>query len=241
MTRPKSLEAIPDAIQVPIRGFADLLKSLCGEHALALTLIGSAASGESVRPTASIRSVLVLDAVDLDALRRISEQGLRFGKQNIAAPLIMTPPYIKASCDTFPLELLDICLNRCVVFGNDYFEDLSFENSDIRHQCERELKVLAISLRQGLLAAAGRQTIISEVVQDAQEGLLRVMRGMLWLKNQRDGLVGSRVVEEIEKLTDCKLHGVRAIKSEDNTTPSPKEFDQLYRDVEALGAIADAW
>ncbi|GJM24619.1 MAG: hypothetical protein DHS20C16_10340 [Phycisphaerae bacterium] len=241
MTPPSTLDSIPDAIQVPVRGFADLLKKLCENHALALTLFGSAATGEPMPPNASIRSVLVLDAVDLNVLRRISEQGTRFGKQHIAAPLIMTPSYIKASCDTFPLELLDIQQNHIVVFGDNHFSQLAFEDSDIRHQCERELKVLAISLRQGLLAATGNDKVITEVMQNAGEGLFRVMRGMLWLKGQRESLRGPKVVEEIEKLTDRKLPGVRANLVGPNSGPNAEGFDQLYRDVEALGAVADAW
>lgn len=242
MNKPNSLDNIPDDIQVPVRGFADLLKTLCTEQVLSLTLIGSAATGQSLPTNASIRSVLVMEKVDLDALRRIGEQGPRFGKQRIAAPLIMTPPYIKASCDTFPLELLEITQNRCVVFGDDYFADLSFENADIRHQCERELKALAISLRQGLLASSGSEPVVSEVMKNAGEGLLRVMRGMLWLKGQQEKQPGPRVVDAMEKLTERNLPGIRAaVTSSRDSSSAPHEFDFLYQDVEALGAIADAW
>lgn len=242
MTAPTSLDAIPDDIQVPVRGFSDMVKQVCGEHALSLTLIGAAATGDPIPAKASIRSVLVLDSVDLAILRRIGEQGPRFGKQRIAAPLIMTPPYIQASCDTFPLELLEINQNRCVVFGDDFFSDLSFEDSDIRYQCERELKVLAITLRQGLLASTGNELVIGEVMQNAGEGLLRVMRGMLCLKGQHEMQPGPRIVDAIEKLTERNLPGIRAAVTA-NRDPSaiPHEFDLLYQDVEALGAIADAW
>ncbi len=240
MTQSASLEAIPQSMQVPVRGFAESLRKLGGENAKSLTLFGSVVSDTELSDRVSARSVLVLDTVDLDLLRRISDEGPRFGKQHIAAPLIMTPSYIKASCDTFPLELLDIQQNHIMVFGDDNFNDLSFDDSDIRHQCERELKVLAISLRQGLLAATGREKVITDVMQSAGDGLLRVIRGMLWLKGERTRLAGSKVVEEIARNFDCELLGTQLLLNKSGTL-QPADFDRLYIDVEILGAIADAW
>lgn len=240
MPTPTPLAGVTPTMQEPLRDFANLLRDLAGDGVKSLTLYGAIAAGSFDASRHTAHSVLVVSGVDLAVLRRIAEQGPRFGKQRISAPLIMTPTYIAASRDTFPLELLDIQQNHIVVFGEDYFTDLEFDGADIRRQCERELKVQAMSLRQGLLAAAGRDKVLGEILKGVNENLLRIMRGMLWLKDRREPQAGKRVVEEIEQIVGRKLPGVRATLLAADT-PGWPEFENLYRDIEALGEIVDAW
>ena len=99
----------------------------------------------------------------------------------IAAPLIMTPEYIDASVDVFPLEFIEIQQRHFCVFGPDHFEGLSFDHTHVRLQCERELKTLLISMRQALLSAAGHEKLFKTIEADVADRLMRTLRGLLWL------------------------------------------------------------
>ena len=178
------LKGIADPMRLPLERYASLIRELAGANAQALTLFGAIAAGTFDLGRHVARNVLILEEVELSLLRRLAEHGAKFGKERIAAPLVMTADYIKASLDTFPLELIDIQQNHITVFGNDYFDDLEFEDGHVRLQCERELKAILIGLRQGLLAAAGREKFVGALEQDVGEGLLRTLRGLLWLKGQ---------------------------------------------------------
>ena len=149
-----ALERVSGPMRQPLEQYTQLVKELAGENARALTLFGAIAAGVFDPNRHTVRNVLVLERVDLSFLRRLGEHGVKLGKARIAAPLIMTPGYVKASLDTFPLELLEIKQNHVTVFGDDYFDDLAFDDAHVRLQCERELKAILIGLRQGLLAAA---------------------------------------------------------------------------------------
>ena len=233
------LDRVAPAMRKPLEDYARLVKELGGENAKALTLFGAIAAGAFDADRHTVRSVLILDRVDLAVLRRLAEHGVQLGKSKIAAPLIMTPEYIKASLDTFPLELIEIKQQHVTVFGYDYFEDLSFEENDIRLQCERELKVTLISLRQGLLASAGREKFLGALEVDVGEGLMRTLRGLLWLKGQKEGKPAVEVLSGIEKIADRKLTGVRTAL-DPSAHHGWDEFESLYRDVETLGEIANA-
>ena len=234
------IERIKPAMQEPLREYARLVKELAGVSAKALTLFGPIAAGSFDADRHTARSVLVVEHVDFSVLRRLAEHGVKLGKVKISAPLIMTPGYIKTSLDTFPLEFIEIKQQHVTVFGTDYFEDLSFEDAHIRLQCERELKTVLIGLRQGLLAAAGREKFIGALEMDVGEGLMRTLRGLLWLKGQKEGKPAPEVLAEVEKIADRKLQGVRRALD-----PASRhgwgEFESLYRDVESLGEIADGW
>lgn len=235
-----SIDALPEGMRTPVREFAEVLRSLAEDNALALTFYGAIAAGAFDPERHSARSVLVVNKIELSLLRRIAEHGPRFGKNRIAAPLIMTPAYIHDSLDTFPLEFLEIQQNHVVLFGDDHFAELTLAESDVRYQCERELKVLAISLRQGLLAAAGRDKVLADIGTGIGEGLLRTVRGMLWLKGRRDAQSGTLVVAELENLTSRRFAGLRQALSGSAAT-GWEAFEQLYGDIVALAEIVDAW
>lgn len=234
------LAYIPEPMQQPLGQFATLVRTLGGESVRSLTLFGAIAGGSFDITRHTARSVLVADDVSLDFLRRLAENGAKLGKQRIAAPLVMTEAYIKASCDTFPLELIEIQQNHVVVFGDDHFADLEFAEADIRYQCERELKVLAMNLRQGLLAAAGRDKILAEIQASVGENILRTLRGLLWIRSRRDAQPATAVLDEVENLTSRKLPGIRKA-IDPQAARGWSEFVALHTDVAALGGVVDGW
>ncbi len=239
-TETSRLDAIIEHMREPVREFADLVQQLSGSNAESLTVFGALAGGSFDPKRHTVRSVLVLDNIDLDLLRRLAEEGERLGKSGFAAPLIMTPDYIAASLDTFPLELIEIHQCHVNVFGTDHFKDLKFEDRHVRLQCEREFKSILISLRQGLLAAAGREDMLEAVELDIAEKLVRTMRGMLWLKGRKEAKRAAEVVDEVGELVERRLAGVR-VALDPHARHGWEEFQQLYADVAAVGDIVDAW
>jgi hypothetical protein len=152
----------------------------------------------------------------------------------------MTPDYIQQSVDSFPLEFLEIQQQHVCVSGTDYFQSLALEDSFIRLQAEREIKTILIGMRQGLLAAAGREKLLSEIEGDVVERLVRTLRGLLWLHQQRDPLPALNVLAEVEKSVNRTFSGIRqAVGGQGNH--GWEEFQRLYTDVDALRGIINAW
>ncbi|MFQ5850872.1 MAG: hypothetical protein ACE5JU_09825 [Candidatus Binatia bacterium] len=234
------LDRVIEPMRQPIQQYAEQVRALAGDNALALTLFGAIAAGSFDKTRHTVRNVLVLESVDLEMLRRLAKDGAKLGKARISAPLIMTPAYIKASLDTFPLELIEIHQCHITLFGHDHFETLSFNDAHVRLQCERELKTILIGMRQGLLAAAGREKIFAAIETNVAESLVRTLRGLLWLKDQRDAKPSAQVISEVENIIERKLPGVRDALG----VSGPHGWDQfrtLYEDVETMGRIIDAW
>ncbi len=234
------LDRLPASMRQPIQSYAQRVQAMAGPNALALTLFGALAAGTFDPKRHTARSVLVLQTVDLELLRLLAKEGPRLGKARIAAPLIMTPDYIKGSADSFPLELLEIQQRHLCVFGPDYFEELAIQENHIRLQCERELKSILIGMRQALLAAAGKDKLLSEIEADVAERLIRTLRGLLWLHGQRDPKPAGQAVSEIERSISRDLPGVRGAINE-RGKHGWEEFKTLYEEVDALRKSVDAW
>ncbi len=235
-----SINQINHTMQQPVLAYAKQIGQLAGDNAVGLTLFGSIAAGSFDAKRHAAQSVLVLDHIDLTMLRELSKNGAKLGKANIAAPLIMTLAYIRASLDSFPLEFLEITQCHITILGEDCFTELPFEERHMRLQCERELKSILIGMRQGLLTAAGREKLYDGLETESAQRLIRTLRGMLWLKGTREGYTETKVITQIEEMTGVRLAGVRnAINIA--TKNDWDGFKILYADVEALGKIVDRW
>jgi hypothetical protein len=227
-------------MQPAIQKYMNVAVELFGEQLRSLTLFGALAAGRFNPQRDTARSVLVTARVDLEAIRRFAEYGPELGKSSIAAPLMMTPAYVEESRDTFPLELLDIHQNHLVLIGDDFFAELQFADADIRLQCERELKTILLGMRQGLLAASGHAEELAALVRSVGDALLRTMRGMLWIREQRDSRASAEVIAATEKLIDHPLKGISAALQPD-AIHGWNQFVSMYEEVQKLSEVVNAW
>ena len=240
MTAAAVWERLHAAMREPLKDYTRLVREVFAKEARALTLFGQVVTGGFDPRSQTARSVLMVERVVLPTLRRLADHGARLGKAGIAAPLIMTPAYIRASRDSFPLEMIEIQQQGLTVFGDDQFAELKFEDAHVRLQCERELKRTLISLRQGLLATAGKERHVPALHRETGDQLLRTLRGLLWLKGRREFVPTTNVVGETETVVQRKLPGLRFALGSSHTA-GWRHFDEFYADVDALMEIVDAW
>lgn len=231
-------DSVPIAARERVGPLAKIAVELAGDNLLGLTLFGPVLTDEYDPNVTLVTSVAVLKRIDLNFLRRLADRGLELGKQRISAPLIMTPEYVKDSLDAFPLELIEIHQKRATIFGEDHFTDISPAPEHVRLQCERELKRILIRVRQGLLAAAGRQNALTELLADVGQHALRTLRGMLWLHGEKDYHAPPAVLERIEKGTGRSYPGLRHVLRV-GALLEPGDVDTLYADIESLAKVAN--
>lgn len=235
-----SLDSFVPALQAPIRRYAEQIQALTGPKALGLTLYGGATAGHFHPQRHVVHNVLVFDSVDLELLKRLAAQLPQSPGTRFAPPLVLTPAYIRASLDTFPLELIEIQQQHRTIFGEDHFQSLAFDPPHVRLQCEREMKTMLLAMRQALLLSEGRDQKIAELTRRSADGVLRTLRGLLWLKSHTAAIPAGKVVQMVEESIGHPLPGVRDLLNEHSAHDWP-HFQQLYRDLDALGSHADQW
>jgi hypothetical protein len=176
-----ALERLKTAAAERIRPF---LQEIIGEYSGKIHSIHVTGSGitEDFDPKVSdVNSIFVLKEMDLDFLEVIAPLGKKYGKHRVAAPLIMTPGYIHASLDVFPVEFLNFKLVHETVYGEDILEHLQINRMDLRHQCERELKVKLIWLRQGYISSSGDRKLLTQGFVSSISGYIPLFRGIIVL------------------------------------------------------------
>jgi hypothetical protein len=189
--------------------------------------------------------VVVLKGMDLRFLKHLAPLGKKYGKKRLAAPLIMTPRYIRTSIDVFPIEFLNIKLLHHPVFGEDLFAGLDIQRVDLRNQCERELKVRLIGLRQGYLSSMGDPEILTDIFVTTISGYIPLFRGVVLLLGKEPPKTNEDVLDMLTAVSGVNTDVFREVLAEkkDRTKPSKERlntiFESYYRAVEKLMEITD--
>ena len=233
-------------ISARYKPFLDIVLKHHHDKLHSVHLVGSALTQDYDPKTSDINSVMVLQKMDFKFLELLAPLGKKYGKKGVAAPLIMTPTYIHQSLDVFAIEFLNMKLFHHTVFGEDIFKDVNIENTNLRLQCERELKVKLIGLRQGYISAAGDKNILARGFIDAIAGYMPLFKSIIFLlgkevpRNNREILSvleeGSGVPTDVFKLVlNHKRQKTKPTIDQLNTI-----FVDYYEVIEKLGEIADA-
>ena len=231
MTTP-FVQNLPPAVREPIEQFARHVAQLAGSLLSGFAVYGVATTSAFDPARHRVRSALVLERFDLPFMRQLARFGSRYGRLHLAAPVIMTPRYIHDSCDTFALELLEIQQQHQAILGHDHFVDLPLEKTHLRLQCERELKMFHVGMHQGLLASLGDDGRLADLTNDVADGVLRVLRGLLWLQGQ-PAADGAGLVAQVQRQLGRDLPGLEAVLTATDPLGWP-QFQQLYADIETL-------
>ena len=209
-------------------------------------IVGSALTQDFDPRTSDINSVVVLNKIDLKFLEFLAPLGKKYGRKRIAAPLIMTPEYIDKSLDVFPIEFFNIQQLHLTVFGEDIFIDLNINKSDLRRQCEQELKVKLIGLRQGYISAAGDRKILARSFAESFSGYMPLFKAIILLLGKVPPRNNADILSALEEISGVRTEVFKRVldQKRKKTRPSLEQlnlvFEDYYAAIEKLGDFTDA-
>jgi len=216
------------------------------ENIHSIHLTGSVLTPDYDPKHSDVNSVMVFSQMNISAIEDLAPLGKKYGKKSIAAPLIMTPDYIQQSLDVFPIEFLDIQLLHYTWMGEDIFKDIRINPPDLRRQCERELKVRLIGLRQNYISSTGNRKILAKAFISAFSGYIPLFRGIIMLYGKKPPLTNSEVLSVVEETTGIHADPFKAVwkLKKERSTPTLQQlntfFEECYGIIEKLGSAINA-
>ena len=212
-------------------------------HSLVVT--GTAITEDFDSKKSDVNSIIVLKEMDLRFLEEIAPLGKKYGKQKVAAPLIMIPEYITGSLDVFPIEFLNFKLIHHTVFGEEILDNIEIHSRNLRHQCEWEIKTKLIGLRQGYLAAQADRRLLSEKFGAIITGDIPLFRGIVFLLQNQTPMQHSVVIQVLSEAVaiDTSVFATALQVKQKIIKPSIDEFNEIFENyyvaLEKLGRIVD--
>lgn len=122
-----------------------------GERLLAVVLYGSAAVQDFVPGSSDVNILLLVQDIDQTILSQARAWRKKLARHRVAAPLLLTPDFIRRSADVFPIEFFEIKEKHRVLWGADPMLNLKIEPTNLRHECEHELKGRLLRMRQSFM------------------------------------------------------------------------------------------
>ncbi len=236
---------LKDAAAERFKPFQDEILYRHKDKIHSITITGSALTDDFDPVKSDVNSVFVLHAMDLEFLELLAPLGKTYGKKRIASPLIMTPEYIMNSLDVFPMEFLNIKLLHKTTFGEDLFQTLEIDRSDLRLQCERELKVRLIGLRQGYLSSSGDARILKDLFVGTVTGYIPLFRSIISILGKEPPLTNEDVLTVLEEITGVKTQVFKTVleQKKQKAKMMIKQLNTIFEDyyaaIEKLGDITD--
>lgn len=214
-----------------------------GIHSVYIT--GTALTDDYDPDTSDVNSIVMLRQMDLNFLKLLAPLGKKYGKKKVAAPLIMTHDYVQSSLDVFPVEFMNFKLIHETVFGEDILSEINITMSNLRHQCERELKVKLIWLRQGYISSTGDRKTLANGFIESISGYIPLFRGIITLLGKEPPVRQSDVISMLSEATGVDTSAFARVLREKHSRGkmSMEElntiFEDYYNTTEKLGRIVD--
>lgn len=207
------------------------LKNALGTDLLSVVLFGSAATGRYVKGRSDMNLLIMVAEGAQRTTSRLLPFVSKWAPAGVAPPLVMTPDYLAASTDVFPIEFLVMAATHKTLHGEDPLASLTLEPGHLRLQLERELKGKITALRTRLLASGGGARALTELSREALPAFVAFFQAYLELTTGGFPSDPAKVLQAVAQAglkVDAfeRLGKVRAREIK----PSPPELVALWED-----------
>jgi hypothetical protein len=116
-----------------------------------------------------------LTSEDLEGCAKLSS---RWGRSNVATPLILPESEFRRSLDAFPLEYGEIIRAHERVFGDNPFLDVVIARDDLRRACETQVKSHLVHLREAFIESGGKPNAVANLVKASAPAFTSLLRNV---------------------------------------------------------------
>ena len=220
------------------------MKEAFRDSLISVILYGPAVRGEKSKEP-YINFLVVVEDNTPSELARCAKFLKQWYKRMITVPLFLHPEYIGQSLDTFPLEFMEMSSSYHVVLGTDELDGLEYDASNVRNQCERELKGKLLHLRAEYLSLRGNKKGLMDLVNRSLNTFRLLFSGALYLKDrdipQKTEDIIDAVTEEYGLDTNLfkKLISVAKGEIKVDETEADTLFDKYVEELDKLSNAID--
>ncbi|PIU58359.1 MAG: hypothetical protein COS89_00800 [Deltaproteobacteria bacterium CG07_land_8_20_14_0_80_38_7] len=170
-----------------------------------VVLYGSAVSSDFSKKLSDYNIIVILKDPSPVKLARSQKLVKKWVGKGNPPPLFFDPTHIERSLDVFPLEFLDISDRHQVLLGEDPFKNIHVELTNLRHQCESELKGKLLTLRSLYSIHCNKPRLVADLMLKTFSGFLSVFKGVLHLLNEKPDKAPEKIIEQLIKHLDFNL------------------------------------
>ena len=241
-----NIEMLPEEIRKKIRKYSQQLLKIHGDNIVSIFIYGSATGRNYIPGKSDVNMAVILKSLQFSDLKKSLKLVSSGISKRIAAPLMLTVRHMQTSTDVFPAEFLEMKDNYRLLYGQDLLKDLPIDESNIRLQCEQQLKGKLIRIREAYLEIGLRKKGIDALLKESLNSLFPIFRGLLRLKTaQMPSTAKEEIINSLGKnfgIDPAVFLAILRDKKADNKIGSQDVepfFEKYIREIGKLAIAAD--
>jgi hypothetical protein len=139
-------------------------------------------------------------SVPMTAAKAIAATSRAWADAGNPPPLVLTGDEWKGSADIFPMEYADILERNRVLYGAAPFAGITVSATDLRLQLEHEAMGKLLKLRQAVLATAGDDKKLVELMAASASTIMVIFRAVCRLHGVQPDRDNARLVDQVATL-----------------------------------------
>lgn len=218
--------------------FSKKLEKLYEDNLQSVILYGSAVGNDFSKRYSDYNIIVILQDCSPGELAKSNKLARAWKKKGNPAPLFFDPSHITTSRDVFPLEFIDIRDRHQLLFGEDPFANIDIEMTNLRHQCESELKGKILHLRSFYTENCNKPARVAKLMIQTLPTFVAVFRGVLTLLGVHVPHERAKVVEELsQRIGFTPTVFLDIINIREGNTAAPRHDEALAAFEEYLTAL----
>jgi len=212
-------------------------KALYGSNLISVVLYGSAAGTDFNPEKSDINLLIVLSSMDIGQISRSVDIQTKYLSKRFSRPLFIDKEYICSSCDSYPMEFLDMKERYVLLCGEDILAAVSPKMEDLRLQVERELKGKWLHLIDEYTFACKDRKRLIQLTELSLKAFAPIFRALLKLKNAsipsgRKNLLST--VESVYSIEGMPFQNMEKVFNTGNLSEIKKLFTDYSQGIKKL-------
>ena len=191
--------------------FKEKLQTAAGANLKAVVLFGSAARGEYHERHSDLNVLLLLERAQAQDLEALHPAAAWWERKKLPAPQVFTLGELRASADIFAIELLDMKAHHRMIYGEDFFQELTVPLDLHRLQVERELRTNWVKLRQAILLAPPKDRVLIALMDASVSTFVTLFRHALVALGEEPPAARREIVGAVARLAACSPEAFETI------------------------------
>jgi hypothetical protein len=192
----------------------ELVRQLALAHGAGLrcvALYGSTVRGDQVSRQPNLNVMILVDAIDMETLRREAAVARAWREAGHPPPLTLTVAEWRTSSDIFPMEYADILAHHRILHGALPGERPVVRREDLRLQLEHETVSKLLRLRHAVLSSGAEPRALLGMLEGSASSIMAILRASLRLAGEEPPAESRAVLDRVEVVTGIPSTAFRRV------------------------------
>ena len=243
----KNLESLPirDRDRSAINSYMKQMNRILGDQLLSITIYGSAVKDNYFPGSSDLNLLVLVPEYSPGILKKVSPVAKGFSGRSRISSFVVDVNDIKDSADVFPVKYLDMKNHHVVLCGQDIFDDMEIDKTNIRFDLERQIRKVSLRLREMYMYSNYTVAELRNILVSNFSGFALYMAALLHLHNIKAPVKKEDIIKaaSLEFSLDLSvLESVLNLKKGGNNPPRArmqKLFDEYFVVVDRIVEIVD--